>query len=179
MRPKTVVQSRKPRSSTCFPEFSADRIKETNPRRTALLWRQVTTPKPPLKPPRYTHTTTASQAKTNPRSNKSILSQEYTAKTESLAQISKTQEPKNTTIRDVDFEDTQLIPRGIEIHKKGMPSWAQLEGLTLILTWRHPRTRTNHANFTKVSFKRVLPAELTETSMTRYSYRWVLNLSNQ
>src|SRR5271155_3360513 len=119
MRPKTVVQSRKPRSTTCFPEFSADRIKETNPRRTALLWRQVMAPKPPPKPPRYTHTTTASQGKMNPRSNRSILSQEDTVKTESMAQTSKTQGPKNATVRDVDFEDTQLIPRGIEIHKKG------------------------------------------------------------
>jgi hypothetical protein len=73
--------------STHVPQYSADKIKETNPRQVDLLWRQVST-----------------------------------------TRTSQSESDKNATARDVDFENTQLIPRGIEIQKSRVPSMGYLAG---------------------------------------------------
>jgi hypothetical protein len=46
----------------------------------------------------------------------------------STARTGKSESDKNATARDVDFEDTQLIPRGIEVQKQKGPGKAPLEG---------------------------------------------------
>ena len=46
----------------------------------------------------------------------------------STARTGKSESDKNATARDVDFEETQLIPRGIEIQKTKGPDSAPLEG---------------------------------------------------
>ncbi|KIX02676.1 uncharacterized protein Z518_08618 [Rhinocladiella mackenziei CBS 650.93] len=100
-------------SSAYSQQFSADKIKETDPYRTKLLWRKVME----QKPPRYSQATPASRLKSQARSEdptKSIFSTS-TFKTGS----SRTQIAGAATAHDSDFEDTQLLPRGVEITRGG------------------------------------------------------------
>ena len=108
------------RSSTCFPQFSADRIKETNPRHIAQLWQKVMA----SELPQCSRPTKSSRSREVSLTNKSSRSKEDTATDQSSVRTSFSTTPSSTppklktaTVRDVDFEVTQLIPRGIEIHR--------------------------------------------------------------
>jgi hypothetical protein len=129
---------RRGRNSTRVPQYSADRIKETNPRRVDLLWRQVMAPKvsknPPPKAPPRSRATRSSGLGEEVQSNKPTLPfQDEIQTSPSVTQVSttrtsKSESDKNATARDVDFEETQLIPRGIEIQKARDPSVGYLAG---------------------------------------------------
>ena len=114
---------RRPHSLACTSPFSADKIKETDPYRIKLLWQEVMAPKTPS----YARPTKASQHRdqallNTPRSSEDTGVNETPASAFSTT-ISKTgtggtQSAKMATVRDVDFEVTQLIPRGVEIHRE-------------------------------------------------------------
>ncbi|KIX09419.1 uncharacterized protein Z518_00499 [Rhinocladiella mackenziei CBS 650.93] len=93
-------------SSACSPPFSVDTIKETDPYRIKLLWRDVME----KNTPRY-----ARQTRNQVRSN---TTPKCTLPT-SVSKIStpRMEVPKTATVHDADFQDTQLLPRGVEIHK--------------------------------------------------------------
>ena len=108
------------RCSNCVPQYSADRIKETNPCQVDLLWRQVMAPK---KAPQYSLPTMSSRLRNeaNPSSKDTATSEIQTSSSvtqSSTTQTSQSQGAKNPTVRHKDFEETQLIPRGIEICKQ-------------------------------------------------------------
>ena len=111
---------RRGRSSTRVPQYSADRIKETNPRRVARLWRQVMAPKvskklPSNAPPR-SRATRSSGLGEEVQSNWSTLPLQDAATNEiqaspsvtqvSTTRTSKSESDKNATAHDADFEDT-------------------------------------------------------------------------
>jgi hypothetical protein len=115
-----LPRSRRQDSSLArFPQFSADRIKETDPYRIKLLWREVTAPKMAPKEPSYLRPTKSSNLKKEAYLNKPSPSLEDSATGSSTPETStvsssKKQSLKNATVRDPDFEDTQLIPRGLK-----------------------------------------------------------------
>lgn len=120
------------------------------------------------KTPPYSRPTKSSQLRNEARLDKQSQSPEDTATNEDLAgsftaPTSTTASTrgwtvKNATVRDADFEDTQLIPRGIEICRTADLSLGSVEEPTPILAPK--RLRTRHANFTDPSFRRALQEEL-------------------
>jgi len=70
-----------------------------------------------MEQPRYTLPTLASQLKSQARSEDPTTE---TKSTISKTTTGKTQRTKMPTVRDVDFEETQLIPRGVEIHRRNV-----------------------------------------------------------
>ncbi|KIX06945.1 uncharacterized protein Z518_04921 [Rhinocladiella mackenziei CBS 650.93] len=117
-RPKNTKQAH---SLTYSPQFSADKIKETDPQQIKLLWREVMASQTPP----YARPTTASQLRSPAPGNSPGLPQNAHANrtptnsstTVSRTGTSRTQGARNATVRDVDFEEIQLIPRGVEIYK--------------------------------------------------------------
>ncbi|KIX02049.1 uncharacterized protein Z518_07988 [Rhinocladiella mackenziei CBS 650.93] len=121
---KTTTLSRgRRRDHSACPQFSADKIKETDPYRVELLWREVMAPKNPS----YLRPTKSSQVRNEARLNKPNPSPEnpttdedpagsFTAPT-SITATSRKQSVKTATVRDVDFEHTQLIPRGVDMNR--------------------------------------------------------------
>jgi len=106
-QPKTDLPRRSRRGHSS-PHLFANKIQETDPYRIKRLWREVMAPKTPS----YSGPTTSSKLE-DTATNQSP-SGSFTAPT-SVTASTKKQTVKNATVRDADFEDTQLIPRGIEI----------------------------------------------------------------
>jgi len=125
---KTTDQPRNWRRGACLTQFSADRIKETDPYRINLLWREVRAPKTPS----YACETTAGRHRNEARLNESnpgeVPAGSFTAPTTYMTTSSTKQKADNATVRDADFEATQLIPRGIEIHRLRDQSLGTLGG---------------------------------------------------
>lgn len=147
------------RSSTCFPQFSADRVKETNPRRIAQVWQDVMAPKVP----QYARPTKSSRFREDSRSTTSSRSREETATNESSVRIgfstppsSTSQKPKTATVRDVDFEATQLIPRGIEIHRTKDRQLGSMAGAHVYFGSETPSNPDQSRNFYRSIVKKSL-----------------------
>ncbi|KIX06675.1 uncharacterized protein Z518_04651 [Rhinocladiella mackenziei CBS 650.93] len=96
-------------SSAYSPQFSADKIKETDPDRIKLLWREVVE----KNTPRYTRQTLASQSRNQAQSN--VTPKSTLPTSVSKSSTPRTEVPKTATVRDADFKHTQLFPRGLEI----------------------------------------------------------------
>jgi len=111
--PTTTNQPRNWRRahSACLTQFSADRIKETDPYRIKLLWQEVMESKTPSYASK--NRSEAHLKESNPGE---APAGSFTAPTSYLTNSQKKSSVKNATVRDADFEETQLIPRGIEIH---------------------------------------------------------------
>ena len=155
------------RCSNCVPQYSADRIKETNPCRIDLLWRQAMAPKVskrlPSNAPSCSRATRSSGLGEEVQSNRSTLPSQDAATNEiqtspsvtqvSTTRTSKSESDKNATARDVDFEDTQLIDRDTESNGSKCGLFGRSPRLS---TPRYLRTQLNHASFTEASFRRFL-----------------------
>jgi hypothetical protein len=109
-------------SSACPPQFSANKIKETDPHQIKLLWREVMAPKTPSSKCKSQALLNTLGLSEDPATNKTPTSAFSTPI--SNTGTDRTQSAKNATVRDVDFEDTQLIPRGVEIYRNADPRLA-------------------------------------------------------
>ena len=144
-----------------------DEIEDTDPVRIDQLWKEVMAPKEAT----YSRSTKSSRAREDAYLNKTGLSTEDTEPDGSRTGTSTTlptsssgkRSMKNATVRDPDFEETQLTPRGIDIHRTGDLGLGSAGGAHAYFNSTIPPDPALSPTFTGILLRRVLPEETNGT----------------